>query len=108
MVTTVFKQPYSLHVELPEAQRAARVEEKKLVATITANGQMEINRHPVTLGELPELLAREKQLTRSLTFIIRTDKETRHGPVLEAMHVAKGLGIEKVVLATEEPDEVGE
>ena len=103
MVTTVFKQPYSLHVELPEAERAARVEEKKLVATVTADGRMEINRHPVTLEELPALLAQEKQLTRSLTFIIRTDKETRHGPVLEAMQVAKGLNIEKVVLATDEP-----
>ena len=55
------------------------------------------------LAELPALLAQEKQLTRSLTFIIRTDKETRHGPVLEAMQVAKGLNIEKVVLATDEP-----
>lgn len=108
MVTTVFKQPYSLQVELPEAERAARVEEKKLVATVTADGRMEINRHPVTLAELPALLAQEKQRTRSLTFIIRTDKETRHGYVLEAMQVAKGLNIEKVVLATEEPHETGQ
>ncbi len=64
---------------------------------------MEINRHPVSLQQLPALLAQEMQSTHSLTFIIRTDEETRHNPVLEAMQVAKELHIEKVVLATEEP-----
>ena len=44
MVTTVFKQPYSLQVELPEARQAQQVKEKKLVCSITADGRMEINR----------------------------------------------------------------
>lgn len=107
MVTTVFQQPYSLKVELPAARWAGVVDEKKLVATISADGQMEINRHPVALAELPSLLAREQQTTRSLTLIIRTDRETRHGLLLEALEIAKGLGIEKVVLATEELRESG-
>ena len=56
MVTTVFKQPYSLQVVLPEAQQAQIVEEKKLVATITQDGRMEINRHLVTLDNLEQVL----------------------------------------------------
>lgn len=102
MVTTVFKEPHSLKVELPEARQSNIVEEKKLVASIDKSGQMEINRHLVSLAELPSLLAQEKQNTRSITLIIRTDKDTRHGPVLETMEIAKRLQIEKVVLATEE------
>lgn len=102
MVTTVFKEPHSLKVELPEARQSNIVEEKKLVASIDKSGQMEINRHLVSLAELPSLLAQEKQNTRSITLIIRTDKDTRHGPVLETMEIAKKLQIEKVVLATEE------
>ena len=31
MVTTVFKQPYTLQVQLPEAVKASQIEEKKLV-----------------------------------------------------------------------------
>ena len=104
MVTTVFKQPHSLRVELPLAQQATIVEEKKLVASIDKSGALEINRNLTTLAELPALLGREKQTTRSLTLIIRTDKKTRHGPVLEVMEIAKRLGIDKVVLATEEED----
>ena len=101
MVTTVFKQPHTLQVELPEARKSTLVAEKKLVATLTTDGRMEINRYPVTLADLPAVLRREKQTTRSLTLIIRTDKKTRHGLVLEVMEIAKRLDVAKVVLATE-------
>ncbi len=104
MVTTVFKQPYNLQVELPEAQQALRVQEKKLVSSITADGTMEINRELVTLAQLPEVLMRHKQETRSLTLIVRTDKETKHKFLLDLLEVAKGLGLEKVVLATEDKE----
>ena len=102
MVTTVFKEPYRLRVLLPEAEQANLIEEKKLVMTIDKEGNMEVNRHPVTMGTLEGVLAREKEGARVITLIIRTDKKTKHGLVLDAMEVAKGIGIEKIVLATEE------
>ncbi len=101
MVTTVFKQPYSLQVELPEATQAQVVEEKKLVASITADGRMEINRHPVTLENLEQVLQREKVGTRSLTLVVRTDKKTKHRHLLDLFEVAKRVGIEKIPLATD-------
>jgi biopolymer transport protein ExbD len=102
MVTTVFKQPYTLQVELPEAKQAQIVEEKKLVASIAADGRMEINRHPVTLADLDQVLAREKQGTRSVTLVVRTDKETKHKHLLDLFEAAKRAGIEKIPLATED------
>ncbi len=102
MVTTVFKQPYSLQVELPEATQAKVVEEKKLVASITADGRMEINRHPVTLENLEQVLLREKSGTHSLTLVVRTDKKTRHRHLLDLFEVAKRVGIEKIPLATDD------
>ena len=102
MVTTVFKQPYSLQVVLPEAQQGVVVEEKKLVATITQDGRMEINRHLVTLDNLEQVLLREKEGTRSLTLVVRTDQETPHKYLLDLFEVAKRVGIEKIPLATED------
>ncbi len=102
MVTTVFKQPYSLQLELPEAQQAQRVQEKKLVSSITADGRMEINRELVSAADLEQVLLRHKQGTRSLTLIVRTDRETKHRHLLDLIEVAKRLRIEKVVLATED------
>ena len=103
MVTTVFKEPYSLRVELPEAQQAQIVEEKKLVASIAADGTMEINRQPVTLANLDEVLRRAKASTRSLTLVVRTDKETKHQHVLDLFEAAKRAGIEQIPLATDDP-----
>ena len=102
MVTTVFKQPYTLVVELPEAQQAQVVEEKKLVASISADGRMEINRVPVDLSTIDEVLRREQQGTRSLTLLVRTDKETKHKHLLDLFEAAKRAGIEKIPLATED------
>ena len=102
MVTTVFKQPYILQVELPEARQAQVIEEKKLVASIAADGRMEINRHPVSLANLDQVLQREKQGTRSVTLVVRTDKETKHKHLLDLFEAAKRAGIEKIPLATED------
>ena len=102
MVTTVFKQPYTLQVELPEARQATVVEEKKLVASISADGRMEINREPVTAANIDQVLLREKQGTRSLPLIVRTDKETKHKHLLDLFEAAKRVGIEKIPLATED------
>lgn len=104
MVTTVFKEPYLLKVLLPEAEQATLIEEKKLVATIDRAGVMEVNRHPVTLETLEGVLTREKEGVRVVTLIIRTDKQTRHGLVLDTMEIAKRIGIEKIVLATEKKE----
>ena len=102
MVTTVFKQPYTLQVQLPEATKASQIEEKKLVGTVTIGGRVEINRNLVTSGELETVLLREKQDTGSLTLILRTDQQTRHKHMLEMLEVAKRVGVEKIVLATED------
>jgi len=91
-------------VELPEASEAQIVEEKKLVASIAADGTMEINRQPVTLANLDEILRREKASTRSLTLVVRTDKETKHRFVLDLFEAAKRAGIEQIPLATDDPD----
>ena len=104
MVTTVFKEPYRLRVLLPEAVEATLIEEKKLVATIDRDGVMEVNRFPVTLESLEGVLTREKEGVRVVTLIIRTDKQTRNGLVLDMMEVAKRIGIEKIVLATEKKE----
>lgn len=102
MVTTVFKQPYTLQVQLPEATKASQIEEKKLVGTVTIDGRVEINRNLVTSGELETVLLREKQDTGSLTLILRTDQQTRHKHMLEMLEVAKRVGVEKIVLATDD------
>ena len=63
MVTTVFKQPYRLQVELPQARNAKEALEKKLVASIT---------------------------------------EAKHKWVLFILEAAKRVGVDTILLATED------
>jgi biopolymer transport protein ExbD len=56
----------------------------------------------VDLANLEAVLRREKENTRSLTLVVRTDKETKHRHVLDLFEVAKRVGIEKIPLATDE------
>ena len=63
---------------------------------------MEINRQPVTAANLDQVLLREKEGTRSLTLVVRTDKETPHKYLLDLFEAAKRANIEKIPLATEE------
>jgi biopolymer transport protein ExbD len=101
MVTTVFKEPYTQRVILPEAEESTVIEKKELVASINREGEIELNRRPATIETIGGMLIREKEGVRSVTLIIRTDKQTQHGVVLDMIEVAKKIGIEKVVLATE-------
>ena len=54
------------------------------------------------MANIDQVLAREKQGTRSLTLVVRTDKETKHKYVLDLFEAAKRAGIEKIPLATED------
>ena len=94
------KSTHDLAINSVERRKRVFDSEERVMST----GNMEINRHPVSMAEFPALLAREKESTRSLTLIIRTDKGTRHGLVLDLMEIAKRVGIEKIVLATEKKE----
>src|SRR3989304_1980630 len=70
MVTTVFKEPSTQRVDLPEADRATVIEKKDLVASINREGDIELNRRPATIETVEEMLVREKEGVRSVTLII--------------------------------------
>ena len=101
MVTTVFKQPHGLRVLLPEARSASLIEEKKLTVTIDSDGRMDVNGRGATPGQLEEVLVREREQSKAVILIIRTDKQTKHGLVLDTVEIAKRVGVEKIVLAAE-------
>jgi biopolymer transport protein ExbD len=101
MVTTVFKNPQQFKLTLPEAEQAVVVEEKKLTLEISSEGKMALNGRLVTLVSLGGYIRSEKGKVRSGTIIIKADKITKHGLVLNAMRAAKEAGISTIILASE-------
>ena len=107
MVTTVFKNPSALQMKLPIAEYSSLTEERKLVTEIDAEGKLALNGKRVYLDSYDSQLAREKDLKSSNTLIIQADENAKHGQILAAMKMAKAVGIETIVMATDEPMEAG-
>ena len=106
MVTTVFTSSVGLKIELPEAKNWQKIAETKLFLSIDDDGKMELNSKVVTKTSLVSILLGEKQRTRTVTLIVKADKNSKHEYTLDIMEVAKNLGIETISLAVEKPEEV--
>ena len=104
MVTTVFSTPPGLKVDLPKAAESDLPPEKDLNIIISKTGEMELNGEPVTMDDLDQRLREAKELYRSKVLIIKADKNTTHGIVVDVMDAAKGVGIDELAIATERED----
>jgi biopolymer transport protein ExbD len=104
ITTTVLVKTTQLRVELPVAAHYDRLEpEKKLNLRVSAEGELEINGNPTTMGELRSWLESEKMRTGSSTLIVTADAKTPHGFVIDAMEMAVMAGVAKIDLETQEP-----
>lgn len=98
MVVTPLTQK-GLDVELPESAdnvQNAAPDPNQLVLDIDVNGQVTINKQPVTRDELP-LRIRDIFETRSdKTIFLRAAPSLKYGQVVAILDVARGNGVERV------------
>ncbi len=101
MVTApLFSQPI-MQVELPKAITDEGESSENITITIDEDENLAVDAKEVTLEELkPELTLKLQQSSEKFV-IIRADKLTNHGIVLKALDLAKELGANKMVFATE-------
>jgi biopolymer transport protein ExbD len=107
MVTTVFSTTPGLRVDLPKAAESDAPPEKDLNIVISKEGELELNGMPVIMDDLERALQEAREMYRSKVLIIKADKMTYHGIVVDVMDAAKGVGIDELAIATE-PEEEGE
>ena len=104
MVTTTFDQNTSLRIELPEADTAVKIQEKKNIeVVIDKNGQYYMDglslldkqsrTLKIALGKVIEKYKSEK-------IIIRADAQAPHQSVVSVMDAAGKLGITQISIAT--------
>jgi len=104
MVTTVFTSSAGLKIELPDAENWQKIRETKMNLSIDDDGRMELNGKVVTKNSLVGVLLDEKRRTGTITLIIKADKDSAHEYTLDAMEIAKEVGIETISLAVERDD----
>jgi biopolymer transport protein ExbD len=91
-------------VNLPLETKAPTtpVDNTQVMLQYTADHKISINNQPVTLGELEGRLRDIFESRKEKTMFIAGDGSLRYGEIVAVIDAAKGAGIEKVGIVTEE------
>ncbi len=101
MVTApLFSQPI-MTVEIPKAITDEGKESENVTITINPEEKIAVNAKEVTDDEFKGELKLQLQKSNDKVVIIRADKLTNHGIIVEALDLAKELGAKSLVFATE-------
>jgi biopolymer transport protein ExbD len=106
MISTVMRINPPFQVLLPDSQVRQDFPRKKLNIFISAAGQISLDDTIIpTLDDLEETLAVNENKIETL--IIKADKSSRHGVVVDIMERAKRRAIENIAIAVKEGEYSG-
>lgn len=101
MLSSNFILQPGIKVELPKAKTVTLQEQEDLILTITKNSELFVNDQRVTLGQLPNVLLERAATGGHRTLFIKPDRRVETGLLVEAMGIAKSVGIESIGIATD-------
>jgi len=104
MVTTTFASRSGIGVKLPEAQAKERPPGHVVELTLTAKGELFLDKGKVATGGLAAALAAAAREHAGEVVVIRADAAVPHGRVVKAMDAARGAGFRKLAIATRAPE----
>jgi biopolymer transport protein TolR len=91
-------------INLPLETKAptSAVDSNQIMLEYTADRQISVNKQPVTLPELEGRLRDIFETRKEKTMFIAGDGSLRYGDIIAVIDAAKGAGVEKVGIVTEE------
>jgi biopolymer transport protein ExbD len=90
-------------INLPlETKTKAETNTDQIMLEYTADRQISINHTPVTLGELETKLRDIFETRKDKTMFIAGDGSLKYGDIIAVIDAAKGAGIQKVGIVTDE------
>ena len=101
MVTTVFKNPAQLKMELPMADNPLKIEQRHIIVELDENDSIALNGEVIPLETFDAYLITAKKITGAGTLVIKADVAAKHGTVLKLMKMAKAVGIETIGMAVD-------
>jgi biopolymer transport protein TolR len=107
MITAPMMNNTGVDLELP-AVAAPNIEdpEGKLVLSIKKTNEIFLGGTPVTWQDLEAKLKANERVKREAALYIEADTNLPYGVVLTAMAVAKGAGVEKVMMLTDPSEQL--
>lgn len=101
MLTSSFIMQPGIKIKLPEASTTETITEKEVFVSISKEGIIFYKEKPITLKTLEQLLKKEvKNKKQQVILVIKGDKRTEHGRVVQVMDIARRSGINRIAIAT--------
>ena len=98
--SSIIEQP-GMKLELPRTKSAEVVRMENIALFISREGEIFVNRTPVALDSLASILQQVMPKLAEKTLVLKADKASHHGTIVQIMDIAKRAGIEKIVIGTE-------
>lgn len=95
-----------LPVNLPQAENATPNQTagtKRLTVTIDPQGNLSLDRQPLSLNELVQSVRAEAAQGQAVLVIVNADEGARHGQVIAVMDQLKGIPQVRLAIATTRP-----
>jgi biopolymer transport protein ExbD len=100
LMTTTFVLAPGIKVDLPPGRTMQRTSDSDALVVITQDGTVYYQNERVDLQTLHVALSQAQQQHLGLRLVIQADKSAQHGRVVEVMDMAKGMGIDRLAIAT--------
>jgi len=101
-VTSQFDISSGVRIKLPQVSKViAGQEENKATVVIDREGQAYFEGKTVDMKQLEERLKALVIEKGNLQLILQADREVMHGRVVEAMDVAKSVGVQSILIAAQ-------
>jgi biopolymer transport protein ExbD len=99
LIASTLTNPNVIKLLLPKSQSGKSISKKTINVTISKELQYTVDKKPVALADLSNVLTGYKSKTAELTIILYVDKTVAIQDVVQIMDIAQKLNI-KLVLAT--------
>lgn len=99
LIASTVTNPNVVKLLLPKSSSGKSVSKKTVNVAISKDLQYTVDKKPVTLADLPNVLAGYKKQTSELTIVLYVDKTVAIQDVVQVLDISQKLNI-KLVLAT--------
>jgi len=101
MLSSSFIMQPGIKIKLPKAETTEIINEREIFVDISENGTIFYNGKVVSLVKLKNIFEEEiKNNGDKITLVIKGDKDTKHGIVVNVMDLARKCGVERIAIAT--------
>lgn len=91
----------SLPVNLPKTSAAPTAAKQNIVLTVQKNGSIFVNKTPVSMDSIGEVLAHAMENATQDPVLVNADEGVDYGLVMRVLDQARRIGVRKFSLATE-------